>query len=1021
MRNTSGQVCDTCGDVGKSKLIATCSNCHKFREHIYCMHPMLDEVPKSWYCEVCRCSMVHHDDFHSGDSRKNVGEEVQSSPKRQRTGATENGFLKVPDAPSARIAARLLSKRFVPKKVEKVKFLPAEGLCSRPSRATRKASFLQGSSRSQTNSIGINQRPPKMTSVPVAASKFSPENDHAYMSPGHPESLTGGKVQTISLQKQTVIFAQSCQDLKSSAHFSSKSSTSGNFGSVAVPGARDERHISDDTHCTPANNIGHIAHDVQEKAELKNTSSGLDKHGGTVDSVISEDYVHMEAPVDAFVRHDNETSKSNVLFEFGEEDLPSPPAVNDLPNPPAVNASWKGCFEILNSPREFYEGFQAYTPGKLSREAYSVLKEMPEILQFTLQPRLDTWPEIFRTNSPSGFDIALYFWADDVCRKKYNHLLEMMEKQDLSMHSHLNGVELLIFTSRQLPVESQRLSMQFYLWGVFLSSKVQHSSYDLKGKQYVVDFPSINSKFCEDMETNKVWGEEVIIEKSLPTNDTDACREWSDIPNYRGASMDKSELPNCGAPSRERKDMPKPRDVSRDRKDTPKSRVASKDGSDVLISRDASQDRSDMPNPQGASRDRSDIPKSRITCRDRSDMPKFRGAFKAGADTPNSRRAFRDRAVTRNSIPASMDRSGTPNCRRAYKDRSDTLNSSRASRERSDTSDSRDACRGRSDTPNSRGACRDRSNTPNTRCGDRLRKSSGACRDRSNTPNSRRRDRSNTPNSRRRDRSNTPNSRLRARSHESKGACRDRNNALNSRRRNRSHKSRDARTDMPSSRRRDRWCNSRGAYRDRNDTPNFRHRDRSNRTSQVFDKIHSQQPIEERAVARHLHQDDFDAPGFPTSIQAPGFIVPIEERAVASHLHQDDVDAPPGFRTLIQAPGFTVPIEERAVARHLHQDDVDAPPGFPTPIQAPGFIVPIEERGIARHLHQGDVDAPPGFPTPIHALGSAVSVEERVVGRLHQGDFDATSGFPTPIHAPGFTAQVHPLPHEVDDFPPGFF
>ncbi|KAF5205175.1 RING/FYVE/PHD zinc finger superfamily protein [Thalictrum thalictroides] len=997
MRSSSAQVCDICGDVGNPKLIATCSNCHQFSEHIYCMHPILHEVPISWYCEVCRWRMVHHDNFPSGDSRKNGGEEVQSSPKRQRTGATENGFLKLPDAHCARVVARILSKRFVPEKVEKVKFLPAEGSCSRPSRANQRSSSLQGGSCSQTNSIGISQHPiSKRASVPVAASKFSHENDHAYMSPGYPKSVTHGKMQTISLQKQAVISAQPWQDLKSPEYFPSKSSTSGNFESVAVLGARDERHISNDTHCTPVNNIQNIVHDVQEKCEFKNTSSGLDKRAGMVDSVLSEDYVRKEAPVDAFVCHDNETSESNFLLEVGEEDLPNPPAVNDLPNPPAVHASWKGSFEILNSPSEFYEGFQAYTPGKLSRKAYLVVKEMPEVLQFTLQPRLDTWPEIFHTNSPSGFDIALYFWADDVCRKKYNHLLELMEKQDLSMHSFLNGVELLIFTSRQLPLESQRLSMQFYLWGVFLSSKgkVQHSSDDLKGKQQAVDFPSINSKFCEVMETNKMWREEVIIEKSLPTNYMDAGREWTDIPNYREASMDKSELPNCGAASRERKDMPEPRDASRDRNDTPKSRVASMGGSDMLKSRGACKDRSDMPNPQGASRDREV----------QSQEKKFRGAFNDSDDTPNSRRAFRDRAVTPNSRRGYMDRSDSSNCRRANKDRRDTSNSRRAYKDTSETPNSRPASRERSDVPNSRGACRDRSNTPITRRRDSLgksrragrerrdmsnsshrdrsRKSRSASRDRSNTPNSRHRDRSHKSRGACRDRSNAPNSRLRDGSHKSRGACRDRSNAPNSRRRDGSHKSRGAfryRTDMPSSRRRDRRCKSRGAFTDRNDTPElkFRHRDWSNWPSHGFDKIHSQQPSEERSAAWHLHRDDFDAPGFPT---------PSEERSAVWHLHQDDFDAP-GFPIPIHGLGFTVPIEERSVARHLHHENFDAS-GFPSPIHGPGFTVPIQERAVGRYLHQGDFDVPPGFPTP--------------------------------INAPGFTAPVDPLSHEVDDLPPGF-
>lgn len=40
-------------------------------------------------------------------------------------------------------------------------------------------------------------------------------------------------------------------------------------------------------------------------------------------------------------------------------------------------------------------------------------------------------------------------------RKKYVDLLELIQMDDLAMHSYLGGVELLIFTSKQLPVDSQ--------------------------------------------------------------------------------------------------------------------------------------------------------------------------------------------------------------------------------------------------------------------------------------------------------------------------------------------------------------------------------------------------------------------------------------------------------------------------------------------------------------------------------------------------------------------------------------
>lgn len=40
-------------------------------------------------------------------------------------------------------------------------------------------------------------------------------------------------------------------------------------------------------------------------------------------------------------------------------------------------------------------------------------------------------------------------------RKKYVDLLELIEMDDLAMQCYLGGLELLIFTSKQLPVNSQ--------------------------------------------------------------------------------------------------------------------------------------------------------------------------------------------------------------------------------------------------------------------------------------------------------------------------------------------------------------------------------------------------------------------------------------------------------------------------------------------------------------------------------------------------------------------------------------
>ncbi|KAF5176546.1 RING/FYVE/PHD zinc finger superfamily protein [Thalictrum thalictroides] len=428
------------------------------------MHPNLQKVPESWHCEACRCKdIVDCVTFRSNSPKRHHEEEVHESSKRQKTCFTQNNSLKLPDArdsASAKIAARLLSRNFVPKKVEtgKVKFLPSEDVCALSFGAKSKSLIsLQCCSSLQMGTFNTN-RPEicKRTNVSVAASpKAFPETYHSCKSPGHPKA----------------------NGLKSPFHVPSKPPLSEGSSSVAALTRTGKKHFDNEAPCSPINRVGHVRCGVQEKCDSKKAFSQLDKHAGKAEFVRSRDHVCKEKSVDVVV-HSDENGALTSKFNFSNE---------VLPNPPALIASWEGSFEILNIPYEFHDGFQAYPPGKLSRKAHLAAKQMPKVLQFTLQRRRDVWPEIFDTSSPSGFDIALYFCVGDLSRsrEKYRKLLELMAKQDLSLQSRLNGVELLIFHSWQLPVKSQRMDMQFYLWGVFR----QYSSVDLKGKQHTVPNP----------------------------------------------------------------------------------------------------------------------------------------------------------------------------------------------------------------------------------------------------------------------------------------------------------------------------------------------------------------------------------------------------------------------------------------------------------------------------------------------------------------------------------------------------
>ncbi|KAF9624194.1 hypothetical protein IFM89_008132 [Coptis chinensis] len=443
-----GQPCHICGDGANAELIVICFQCRKSREHIYCMRPNLDKFPAEWHCEACRGdTLVHQEACHSDSPRRCHEEEVKSPSEREQNSAIGNECSEIPDvskkigSPSGKPAARLLSRDFVPNKVDKgkVKYLPVEHIYALSSGAKWKQPSLGGSS-SQKGSFGNNRRlisktPPARV---FATKRYSYEKDHGHSSPGHAKSL----------QKQVAKPSQQLQELNLQVRLAHKSSATGNSTSQTVLTTRGKRATNDEARHSPLEHTVPVVNGVKEKVEHEKTLLPLDKHAGKMDSILSKDCARKEEHVNVIACHQDARSEEE-----------------NLPNPPAVNALWKGSFEIHKS-LEIYGGFQAYPPAILSRKACSIASKMSKVLPFTLQPRSDVWPKTFRTDFPSAYDIALYFLADDFDREKYNGLVERMEKHDLSLksQSQWDGVELLIFTSRELPAESQSECSNFVLF-----------------------------------------------------------------------------------------------------------------------------------------------------------------------------------------------------------------------------------------------------------------------------------------------------------------------------------------------------------------------------------------------------------------------------------------------------------------------------------------------------------------------------------------------------------------------------
>ncbi|CAA0817153.1 RING/FYVE/PHD zinc finger superfamily protein [Striga hermonthica] len=132
---------------------------------------------------------------------------------------------------------------------------------------------------------------------------------------------------------------------------------------------------------------------------------------------------------------------------------------------------WQGSFEIFQSSKtiDSWDGIQAHVSTCASQKVTDAVNNFKRRISLYEVPRSSTWPVHFQEHGVREDNIALYFFAKDLdCYDKiYKVLLDNMMKNDLALKGNVNGVELLIFPSSQLPDHSQRWNMLFFLWGVF--------------------------------------------------------------------------------------------------------------------------------------------------------------------------------------------------------------------------------------------------------------------------------------------------------------------------------------------------------------------------------------------------------------------------------------------------------------------------------------------------------------------------------------------------------------------------
>ncbi|XP_071732134.1 protein PARALOG OF AIPP2-like [Rutidosis leptorrhynchoides] len=138
---------------------------------------------------------------------------------------------------------------------------------------------------------------------------------------------------------------------------------------------------------------------------------------------------------------------------------------------------WQGGFEINRSGKaaEYWDGLQAHLSTCASSRVFDTVNNLPCKILLNGVSRISAWPSQFEKSGVKEDNVAIYFFAKDVesYEKTYQVLLDDMIRGDLALIGSVNGVELLIFPSNQLPEKSSRWNMVFFLWGVFRGKKMK--------------------------------------------------------------------------------------------------------------------------------------------------------------------------------------------------------------------------------------------------------------------------------------------------------------------------------------------------------------------------------------------------------------------------------------------------------------------------------------------------------------------------------------------------------------------
>ncbi|KAL0343151.1 UNVERIFIED_CONTAM: hypothetical protein Sangu_1202500 [Sesamum angustifolium] len=142
---------------------------------------------------------------------------------------------------------------------------------------------------------------------------------------------------------------------------------------------------------------------------------------------------------------------------------------------PIMDPIWRGWFNIKEESETHVEIF-AHLSNKACSKVSETASAIPPMLEIQVLDKCVAWPKSFRVSPPTTASIALYFFPACERDEVFGILLDEVIERDLALKTVIDNVELLIFSSRELPLQNWRRKSKYFLWGVFRKKQRPHSS-----------------------------------------------------------------------------------------------------------------------------------------------------------------------------------------------------------------------------------------------------------------------------------------------------------------------------------------------------------------------------------------------------------------------------------------------------------------------------------------------------------------------------------------------------------------